>query len=554
MSSNWNIQYFNNRKLIEISPQKDQRKNAESVSVMIEDFYELAVTNNIPIHFYPSSPNPIDGKRPSHQRMTLKNDGAYQKFIRENLGISSKSQMQQQQPKQSPLPPKNPKAKETTPPPPSKAVESSSSSSATISAPAPLNEVASTKKAMTSKEFDENYEKKIFEKFLKTNKAQAKNITSIRLPSEATAEWLELLYSYSPDITSLAFTFPSTFSDKDYPAILRFSKLTTLDLRGNSGINGFTDNGLTQLSKLPSLVTLTLPHDTKNLAYLNNCSNLSTLILSECKEITVNSFLSLHKGLLRRLDLSHCNQFDDDGIRTILDTCGSITSLRLAHSDITGECFNGVPILNDVDLLFCDKITDEGLKALSSHPLISLKLGSRVITGKGVQILGKCTSLQSLDFYCQNIDHTELSFLPSLVNLTHLDLLQSLQDESLPYLIGCKKLNEMVALSTCNLGNNALETLSKSKIAATIISLELSSGWSMTDEGLKPLLEKCTKLAHFSINYSSDVTVEGLRPLSSIRTLTTVNVNQCDQITDKTVLSFLKNVNTEVTYKDLRKK
>ena len=160
------------------------------------------------------------------------------------------------------------------------------------------------------------------------------------------------------------------------------SNLTELDLRGSQRI---TDNGLLQLSDLPSLHVAQLDNcysiQGRGLLAFSNSYRLHTLSLVNCRRLQDEALINIsHLLSLETLSLVGC--------RCITDR--SLTAIA------------GLRRMKKLDLSQCDLITDSGLEQLRDMPFIEeLSLGwCRSISNQGVRIIvhqhGRSQSLRCL--------------------------------------------------------------------------------------------------------------------------------------------------------------
>mmetsp|Transcript_58107 Transcript_58107/g.142042 ORF Transcript_58107/g.142042 Transcript_58107/m.142042 type:complete len:435 (-) Transcript_58107:1206-2510(-) len=147
------------------------------------------------------------------------------------------------------------------------------------------------------------------------------------------------------------------------------SNLTELDLRGSHRI---TDNGLLQLSDLPSL----------HLAQLDNCYSIQGRGLLAFS----NSYC------LRALSLVNCRRLQDEGLINIshllsLETLSLVGCRCITDRSLTAIA--GLRRMKKLDLSQCDLITDSGLEQLRDMPFIEeLSLGwCRSISNRGVRTI-----------------------------------------------------------------------------------------------------------------------------------------------------------------------
>jgi F-box/leucine-rich repeat protein 2/20 len=107
------------------------------------------------------------------------------------------------------------------------------------------------------------------------------------------------------------------------------------------------------------------------------------------------------------LDLSYCVKVSDEGLRAVSSSCTTLKTLNLFACDkVTDEgvrAVSSLPALTFLDLAG-SKVTDEGVRAVASSctALNTLNLfGCFEVTDEGVRaVASSCTALESLNLAC----------------------------------------------------------------------------------------------------------------------------------------------------------
>lgn len=147
---------------------------------------------------------------------------------------------------------------------------------------------------------------------------------------------------------------------------------------------------------------------------------LQTLSLSGCSVTAVSALCTCSCPLLRKLDLSWVDSLDDELVRELASPPADsrpglnetktrlrlLTEINLSGADITDASVrllsHNLPLLTNIDLSNCEKVTDMGIAFLGSAKaakLISLRISA-----------------------CNNISDTSLDSLKRCLNLSLLDL------------------------------------------------------------------------------------------------------------------------------------
>mmetsp|Transcript_58105 Transcript_58105/g.142033 ORF Transcript_58105/g.142033 Transcript_58105/m.142033 type:complete len:763 (-) Transcript_58105:98-2386(-) len=338
------------------------------------------------------------------------------------------------------------------------------------------------------------------------------------------------------------------------------SNLTELDLRGSHRI---TDNGLLQLSDLPSL----------HLAQLDNCYSIQGRGLLAFS----NSYC------LRALSLVNCRRLQDEGLINIshllsLETLSLVGCRCITDRSLTAIA--GLKRMKKLDLSQCDLITDSGLEQLFDMPFIEeLSLGwCRSISNRGVRTIAhqhgrsqnlRCLCLSRVPFTddgarelvtlkaleeldvngCSSIGSTvlghvleqltclrslDVSYCPGILlsswqgkikTLKSLDLCYSgVRDSQLGRLTSLECLTEL-NLAACPIGDWALAHLADNEVAPNLTHLDIGDT-DVTDLAMSHVA-KFKKLKRLSLFYCN-VSNSSLRNLSQLSDLEALNLDSRD--------------------------
>ncbi|XP_023343578.1 F-box/LRR-repeat protein 14 [Eurytemora carolleeae] len=292
--------------------------------------------------------------------------------------------------------------------------------------------------------------------------------------------------------------------------------------------------------------------------------------------------LSEYKGTLPCLDnleLNYCEKLTDNGLRQILQLCGStLRSLDITGTNVTGENlteYKGtLPCLQNLKMRDCEQLTNKGLLQilqLCGSTLRSLNIGLTNITGENLseykgtlpcleslnmgnckqltnkgllQILQLCGStLRSMDIGLTNITGEYLSeykgTLPCLENLNMRNCKQLTNKGLLQILQLCgSTLRSLDILGTNVTGENLTEY--KGTLPC-LKNLNMGACKQLTDKGLLHILQLCGSTLK-SLNIAcTAITGENLSAYKiTLPCLENLNMRDCEQLTDKGLLQILQ--------------
>lgn len=264
---------------------------------------------------------------------------------------------------------------------------------------------------------------------------------------------------------------------------------------------------------LSNLENLTVCCCDENVAQLKNCENVRILNLAN-SSITDKGLQQLTAlTRLEELSLVCCLGITDDGLSLLSHSSLHSLDLTCCHITDMGLAALSTLKLRKLNLSFCHGITDIGLQALRHMPLCSLNLKSLGdhITNDGLQVLRSLKTLQELDM-CSSTDGAmrHLNCLDRLQKLT----ISNISDVGLADIVQCKQLEEL--FFEANFGR------------ATI-----------TDEGLR-MLGTCLSLQTLSFRECHLITTEGLVALTTLTKLKKLAFSACEKISNLGMLNALR--------------
>ena len=281
----------------------------------------------------------------------------------------------------------------------------------------------------------------------------------------------------------------------------------------------------------------------------HNFSNIYKLVVDTNEPMDINCMSVLYNTN------SICNRLKGLSILLSNDNVGGLSNVRnleildcsyspISNSNVFVEiCL--MKSLTSLDISHCIEINDEVLLPLSlMTSLISLNMQHCVlISNDGLQYLSTLTNLKHLDLsYGNNIDNSGLIFLIHLVNLKYLNL-RTINISSLTFLESLVNITELDLSYSCRLSNYGFSSIS---CLTNLSFLRLTHCDLLTNnEGLCHL-SKLFKLT--SINLSN-CRITSLSSLASLVNLTSLDLSLCCLLTDNGLSSISHLIN--LTYLDL---
>ncbi|XP_047954986.1 F-box/LRR-repeat protein 3-like [Salvia hispanica] len=270
------------------------------------------------------------------------------------------------------------------------------------------------------------------------------------------------------------------------------------------------------------------------------CASLEELSFFKCNGVgdEALSCIARKHRLLRKLDITCCQEITEASIDTITNSCPHLTSLKMENcSMVSKEAFvligTRCQSLEDADFTETE-INDEGLEAISRcSKLKNLKLGlCRNVTDNGLSYVGsRCQNLTHLDLYrCMEITDIGISAIANgcpLLEMIDMAYCDKIGDTSLTALAAC------IHLKTLEIrGCPCLSSLGLSAVAIgckQLAVLDIKKCY-ITDDGLISLAQNSQSLKQINISYCP-VTDVGLVALASIRRLQNLTVLNVMKVT-----------------------
>jgi len=330
-------------------------------------------------------------------------------------------------------------------------------------------------------------------------------------------------------------------------AVSSCTTLTALDL---SGCGMATAKGLWVVSKLTNLVTLKL-HQVKltgdGLRAVASLPWLTDLDLSR-----YDRAVSCLTGLIS-LSLSGDDDLTDEDLQATSSLC-ALRSLKIHRRSRVER----LPVLSTFTVLtslqlICEQLVDDGFRAISRcTTLTELSLyGCKKLNDSALREMSNLTALTSLQLCgCLSLGTQGLRAVGQLRMLTSLGLRAcvGVSDEALQSVSNCTALTW---LDLCRCWNSVTDRGLQAVSNCTALTwLDLSQCDKMTDEGLRILTNSCTALTWLNLSREqawstyyepgvcygncylkpSQVTMEGLRAVSNLLALTSLDLSGCNNV------------------------
>lgn len=317
-----------------------------------------------------------------------------------------------------------------------------------------------------------------------------------------------------------------------------------------------TSNGLTGLSK--------------------HCSNLQTLYIRDCRNITDSSVIKIIKQCsnLRQLEIKNCKKITTKGIIDIIKTCSTHLEVlvisrfpRVTDIEFIEMSKHCLINLISCSIYECDTITDIGIKYIAHNcsKLITLKIDQcKKINDISIKEIAQHCLLETLDIYqnrwSHNITNTSLIEIarncPTLTSLSccgdnDIGLMeigrQGLQLKSLKicewgYINGIIAIaSNLLSLSLNYCDINDIELIELLSHCIRLKELDIVPGEknSITDEGITKALKQCNNLTTFKIFGGDKITDTSIKEIvQHHRSLTSCNINGCYKITDNAIIEI----------------
>jgi Leucine-rich repeat (LRR) protein len=372
---------------------------------------------------------------------------------------------------------------------------------------------------------------------------------------------LEELWLYGCEITNIGLSYLASQQSLRCLKLDHCERLTNLDLlpplkalrRLGLSACGITDQCLEPLSKLVHLEELDLKGTDVSESALSTLSPLTSLTVLDLDPIsdvglqalgalTLLQTLKLHRtvsdvGLramarltgIHTLDLSQCESVTHDGLRSLVSLTAlhtiNLSGLPIANADLA--VLGQIVLLTSVDLTGCDQITAYGvwkLATLTELKALTLARCTKVnLVPNGLPPFAKLCALDLQQVRVNDLDCR--LFAGPLQTLNVSSCSASLGDLSeLP----CEPALKILSMSRCR--SFGLSCLRQLHYLPLLRELDLSYNVQVIDDHAFVLA--CLPLAALNVRGCTALSDTGVCALSTSRTLTGLNVSDCDLITD----------------------
>lgn len=291
-----------------------------------------------------------------------------------------------------------------------------------------------------------------------------------------------------------------------------------------------TDSGLLNIAHCTSLRHLQLlgcPQITNSgLRVLSNVRNLEFLDLSGCSKLTNDCALS-HLSSLKVLKLAHCHRLSEFGFlqpMTKLELLDLSWCSSFDDESSTNLC--GLSELRHLNVRGCYRVTDEGLRCVSSLPLTVLNIcGCINVSMEQVDLPHTMEELHASG--CEHV--ATLDSLSGLSRLRQLRLDDCIELHDVRALSSLPKL-QLLDLTECA----DVSDLTPLTVATDLRELRLTSCRRIKN------LEPLAKLTRLRVLYAQfcDLRDDGLASLSKLQTLRELNLTACSRVTDRGLLEL----------------
>ncbi|KAM7259596.1 hypothetical protein ACFE04_015337 [Oxalis oulophora] len=272
-----------------------------------------------------------------------------------------------------------------------------------------------------------------------------------------------------------------------------------------------------------------LPITEKCLPSILQLPNLEDLVLEGCTGIDYDGLVTLKtRGtLLKRLDLSHCQDISPIGLSSLTNGAESLQQLSLANG----------PALT-ADLAKClQTLTGLQLIKLDSCPVTTC--GLREISKWQAKLKECCKYLEELDVTDNEIDDEGLKYISRCSRLASLKLgiCLNITDKGLWHIgLGCSKLKELDFYRSPGVTDVGIEAISQGCPLLEMINISYNE--KITDASLMSL-SKCVRLKVLEIRGCPFVSSQGLAAIASgCRQLSVLDIKKCFNINDQGMLTL----------------
>jgi hypothetical protein len=311
------------------------------------------------------------------------------------------------------------------------------------------------------------------------------------------------------------------------------------------------------------------PIETFQISWRNNDEDIKKIILyysCKIKKLKVDSLctidgyhhLTLLHPYLTDLSIQGCINL---GLRVVSFWLKNLTSLSLFYSpSVSSEDVDSLSKLTKLEKIRFDDIENLNDAAVANYSTLYKIMSMNIahcgtISGLGLsRLMAKKDLLTDLDIYdCKGISSKGYHCLTSLNNLTNLEIVDcKLENFSLNLICshclliehlviyandkitqeGLNNIHYLTCLSYLSVDVRGSDWLPNLPFSS-LLHLYLSSS-DLSNEGIAPL-SSFTNLTELDLN-GCDITVEGLSYLSSLTNLTILDLKYCETITDEGLL------------------
>ena len=278
-----------------------------------------------------------------------------------------------------------------------------------------------------------------------------RHLKHLTITPEGTMSFRPLIECRS--LESLVIENTSVIDDLALKDIARVKSLKSLTLKQLS----ITDEGLSEIGKLPSLEKLDLSH---------------------CQQITGTGFADFQfPETLRDLNLEDTHKLNDDGLAE-LTRFTNLEHLRMQNNGkVKGKGFTCLANMQKLMTLGCPTTTiaDEHLKLLDGIESLEMIWLNRCpkISGRGLAHLTGSINCKRMSLnHCRNIDSPDFEVIAKFKNLEELYLVNTrIRPDGIEQLCGLKKLKNLNIEGNVWIDDSAFEKLQRSTVSSLTATL-----------------------------------------------------------------------------------
>jgi F-box/leucine-rich repeat protein 14 len=277
-------------------------------------------------------------------------------------------------------------------------------------------------------------------------------------------------------------------------------------------------------------------------AFAQDLPCITELNLSLCKQVTDSSLgrISQHLKNLEVLELGGCCNVTNTGLLLVawglqklkvlnLRSCRHVSDQGIGHLAGLSLSANGTLELEHLGLQDCQKLTDQAL----NHVSVGLRHLKTVnlsfcgsVTDSGIKFLAKMQCLRELNLRsCDNVSDIGLGYLAeggSRITALDVSFCDKVGDQGLVYLgQGLYSLRSL-SLSACNVSDDGIERLVTALHELT--TLNIGQCDRITDRSLSLVSEKLKNLISIDLYGCTRITKEGIEKIVQVGSLTTINL------------------------------